>query len=129
MVNRKRVQDLVTINDALKAYHAKNGAYPEGGGLAGANERGADWIPGLAPDFVKELPRDPMHGARDAVCLCVGRRELQAAGAGRVAGRQRQCGSAGHQDRSDAQSDAAERGVRLLDAGLSPAPEAVSFPV
>lgn len=62
MVNRKRVQDLVTINDALKAYHARNGAYPKAEGLAGANERGADWIPGLAPDFLPEIPRDPMHG-------------------------------------------------------------------
>ena len=61
IVNRKRVQDLVTINDALKAYHAKNGAYPQAAALAGLNERGANWIPGLAPDFVKEIPRDPMH--------------------------------------------------------------------
>lgn len=62
MVNRKRVQDLVTINDALKAYHARNGAYPMAEGLAGANERGAGWIPGLSPDFLPDVPRDPMHG-------------------------------------------------------------------
>ena len=62
MINRKRVQDLVTINDALKAYHAKNGAYPKADGLAGATERGAAWIPGLAPDFLAEIPRDPLHG-------------------------------------------------------------------
>jgi len=60
-VNRKRVQDLVTINDALKAYHAKNGAFPQAAALAGLNERGANWIAGLAPEFVKEIPRDPMH--------------------------------------------------------------------
>lgn len=64
MVNRKRVQDLVTINDALKAYQARNGAYPKAEGLAGANERGADWIPGLSPDFLPEIPRDPMHGPK-----------------------------------------------------------------
>lgn len=62
MVSRKRVQDLVTINDALKAYYAKNGTFPKAAGLVGANERGTDWIPGLVPDYVKELPRDPAHG-------------------------------------------------------------------
>jgi len=63
MVNRKRVQDLVTINDALKAYHAKNGGYPKADGLAGANERGAAWIPGLSPEFLAAIPRDPVHDA------------------------------------------------------------------
>lgn len=62
IVNRKRVQDLVTINDALKVYHAKNGQFPKAAELAGANERGADWIPGLSPAFVSEIPFDPMHG-------------------------------------------------------------------
>ena len=63
LINRKRVQDLVTINDALKAYHAKNGAYPKADGLAGANERGAEWIPGLSPDFLAQIPCDPLHSA------------------------------------------------------------------
>lgn len=57
------MQDLVTINDALMAYYTKNGAYPKADGLAGANERGAAWIPGLSPDFLASIPRDPLHGA------------------------------------------------------------------
>jgi hypothetical protein len=57
--NRKRVGDLVTLNDALKSYHKKRGAYPVAAGLGGLPDRGAAWIPGLAPDFVPELPRDP----------------------------------------------------------------------
>lgn len=57
--NRRRVSDLVALNDALKAYHARHGAYPKAAGLHGSAERGAAWIPGLAPDFIKELPRDP----------------------------------------------------------------------
>lgn len=61
-INRKRIQDLVTINDAIKAHHAKTGAFPKADGLAGANERGAGWIPGLSPAFLPELPLDPMHG-------------------------------------------------------------------
>lgn len=59
LVNRKRVQDLVTINDALKAFHARYGAYPRVEGMGGAAERGPHWIPGLAPDFLKSLPCDP----------------------------------------------------------------------
>lgn len=59
LVNRKRVQDLVVINDALKAYHARHNAYPLAEGLAGVRERGVNWIAGLAPDFLSELPRDP----------------------------------------------------------------------
>lgn len=61
-LNRKRIQDLVTINDALKAYRARNNAFPKADGLAGANERGRGWIPGLSPDFLPELPLDPMQG-------------------------------------------------------------------
>jgi hypothetical protein len=57
--NRKRVSDLVTINDALKAYHAKHGKFPAAPKLGGYLERGKNWIPGLAPEFLAELPRDP----------------------------------------------------------------------
>lgn len=59
--NRKRVSDLVSINDALKAYHAKNGKYPKADGLKGFPDRGKAWIPGLAPEFIADLPRDPVQ--------------------------------------------------------------------
>ncbi len=59
LYNRRRVQDLVTINDALKAYHKTHGAYPAAAGLGGILDRGEAWIPGLAPDILPELPRDP----------------------------------------------------------------------
>jgi len=59
LLNRKRVTDLVTINDALKAYHARHGAYPKAEGLLGAAERGETWISGLAPEFIARLPLDP----------------------------------------------------------------------
>lgn len=59
LTNRKRVSDLVTMNDALKAYFAKHGKYPVAEKLGGFLERGKDWIPGLSPEFVAELPRDP----------------------------------------------------------------------
>jgi hypothetical protein len=64
MLARKRVSDLVTVNDALKAFHAKTGAYPVAQGLAGAPDRGRNWVPGLAPDYLAELPVDPL-GAPD----------------------------------------------------------------
>lgn len=59
LLNRKRVSDLVSINDALKAYHARHGSYPKAEGLNGFSERGPAWIPGITPDFLPELPRDP----------------------------------------------------------------------
>jgi hypothetical protein len=59
LTNRRRVSDLVSINDALKAYYAKNGKYPKAEGLKGFADRGKAWIPGLAPEFIAELPRDP----------------------------------------------------------------------
>ena len=59
LFNRKRVKDLVSINDALKAYHARHGSYPKAEGLSGFAERGPVWIPGITPDFLPELPRDP----------------------------------------------------------------------
>jgi hypothetical protein len=64
LLTRQRISDLVTINDAIKAYHAKAGAYPAAyDGLKGEIERGAHWIPGLIPDFLGELPRDPARAA------------------------------------------------------------------
>ena len=60
LLNRKRVSDLVTINDAIKAYHEKKGAYPKAA-AGGFLERGKNWIPGLSPEFLAELPRDPAN--------------------------------------------------------------------
>ncbi|HVY88480.1 MAG TPA: hypothetical protein VG942_06400 [Hyphomonadaceae bacterium] len=59
LFNRQRVRDLVSINDAIKAYHAKNGAYPLAKEAGGFLERGKNWIPGLSPDYIRDLPRDP----------------------------------------------------------------------
>ena len=64
LTNRKRVSDLVAINDAIKSYHARHGRYPQADKLAGFLERGKAWIPGLAPEFIPDLPRDPA-GAND----------------------------------------------------------------
>jgi len=60
LLNRKRVTDLVSINDALKAYHGRHIAYPKAEGLLGAVERGEAWIPELAPEFIPQLPQDPL---------------------------------------------------------------------
>ncbi len=59
LTNRKRVSDLVAINDAIKSYHGKHGRYPMAKGMEGFLERGKQWIPGLAPEFIQDLPRDP----------------------------------------------------------------------
>jgi hypothetical protein len=49
----------VAINDALKAYQAKHGKYPKADKFGGFLDRGKAWIPGLSPEFMPELPRDP----------------------------------------------------------------------
>ena len=53
----------MSINDALKSYHARNGSYPKTEGLKGFSERGAVWIPGITPDYLPELPRDPAQSS------------------------------------------------------------------
>lgn len=64
-ITRKRIADLVTLNDAIKAFHATAGFYPAASdGLKSEIDRGPDWIPGLVPDFLPGLPRDP-GGALD----------------------------------------------------------------
>lgn len=60
---RQRISDLVTINNAIRAYHAKMGAYPAADGLQGEPDRGKNWVPGLVPEFLPELPRDPAGAA------------------------------------------------------------------
>lgn len=66
LLNRKRVSDLVSINDALKSFFAKHGSYPKAEGLSGYPERGVAWIPGIAPEFLPELPRDPAQSTDKA---------------------------------------------------------------
>ncbi len=63
LANRRRVSDLVTINDALKAYREQHGKYPPADALGGFLDRGKAWIPGLSPAFVAELPRDPAQSS------------------------------------------------------------------
>lgn len=57
----RRIADLVTLKAALDAYYAEKSAYPAAyDGLKGVVDRGAEWIPELAPKHVAALPRDPL---------------------------------------------------------------------
>jgi len=57
------VADLTAIKDALAKYHADHGAYPESEAFDGLYSKfgasKADWIPGLVPEYLPGLPRDP----------------------------------------------------------------------
>jgi peptidoglycan/LPS O-acetylase OafA/YrhL len=55
----QRIKDLLTIKKALEAHYAENGVYPESVGLRSIVQRGAEWIPGLAPKYIARLPQDP----------------------------------------------------------------------
>jgi type II secretory pathway pseudopilin PulG len=63
----KREADLRAVEKALEAYSMKYGVYPPSGGTwsgdtssYGGKGYGADgYIPGLVPEFLPQLPRDP----------------------------------------------------------------------
>ena len=63
----KRLADLTRIKNALEKYYQKNYAYPSTSGrwdglYSAWGQSKADWIPGLVPYYLKDLPRDPrMH--------------------------------------------------------------------
>ena len=113
-VHHKRVQDLVTINDALKDCHAKNGAYPNADGFAGASGRRAVIDARAVAGLPAGNPTRPDIRRGTAICRCVGRRKLQAACSGRVACRKRQCRGARHKDRPETQPDAEELRLWIL---------------
>lgn len=61
-----RVQHLTSIRDALVAYHQVHGSYPKScGGWDGVHTNWGvstpDWIPGLVPEYLPCLPRDPRN--------------------------------------------------------------------
>lgn len=64
----QRKNDLKQMEAALQAYYGDNGSYPvvgcwyssEPGNLVPYNS--GDYIPGLAPKYIKKLPRDPAGG-------------------------------------------------------------------
>lgn len=59
----RRIADLSALNQALARYHADHGHYPKSilfdgrASFAGASK--TDWIEGLVPGYIPELPRDP----------------------------------------------------------------------
>jgi len=62
-----RMSDLATLRTALGRHFERHGHYPvsqsQGREWNGIGWHGGeyDWIPGLAPTFVPQLPRDPRH--------------------------------------------------------------------
>lgn len=63
----RRVSDLVAVEKALDLYFTQFGTYPTTGGewrgdapsYGGHGYGATGYIPGLVPDYIKELPRDP----------------------------------------------------------------------
>lgn len=67
----KRRSDLVQLRNALEQYASDKGSYPSTSGnwyssdpneIAGVPVKGGNWIPGLAPTYIKSLPADPVGG-------------------------------------------------------------------
>lgn len=65
--NTKRLADLRQIVSALELYYNDNQAYPVSTGGSGVwdglysswGDSTSNWIAGLAPEYIAELPRDP----------------------------------------------------------------------
>ena len=59
----QRLRDLDAMRQALDAYHAAHGSYPANAAFAGLVTAGGGtdpgWLPGLVPDYLPALPRDP----------------------------------------------------------------------
>ncbi len=55
----KRKADLQQIRSALELYRSDNGAYPVTDWVN--SQGGTSWIPGLAPTYVKTMPKDPVN--------------------------------------------------------------------
>lgn len=62
------IKDLQLLQAALERYHADHGAYPVSEGFDGLytswGQSGKDWITGLVPEYLAELPKDP-RGSQD----------------------------------------------------------------
>lgn len=58
----QRVEDLSAIRAALESYKSDNGSYPKTPGVSiadASNPPVKAWIPGLAPRYMRVVPRDP----------------------------------------------------------------------
>jgi hypothetical protein len=58
------LKDIFALRDALQEYYEENKSYPKSSGgwdgiIAPFGQAKKDWIPGLAPKYISELPRDP----------------------------------------------------------------------
>lgn len=61
----QRKQDLRAISQALELYALDNGEYPVTGNVTTwrYSTAGDTWIPGLAPYYLKRVPKDPKNNA------------------------------------------------------------------
>lgn len=70
----RRMADLKQLQAALQLYYAENGVYPSSGGGWLSSDPGetnvtsspTNYIPGLAPKYIRALPKDPKGGAGNA---------------------------------------------------------------
>jgi hypothetical protein len=69
----RRLTDLASLRDALVRYRVAEGHFPISLNPSGVNDWtgigwhgvGENWLPGLVPKYLPELPRDPRHSANE----------------------------------------------------------------
>ncbi len=75
----QRRSDMKAIQNALEQYYNDHGSYPtvpcawyasesDATGPGWVCHSGGDWIPGLAPQYMKSLPKDPSGGSNGTGC-------------------------------------------------------------
>ncbi len=73
----KRKADLASLAMAIMAHEEVKEAYPSTGdvwfssepGDAAISNNNGNWVPGLVPEFLPKLPRDP-NGGRSSIAVC-----------------------------------------------------------
>lgn len=60
----KRKAELAQLKTAIEAYRSEHGSYPPDLSIAQTefySDTGTNWIPGLSPDYINRLPKDPLQ--------------------------------------------------------------------
>ena len=63
-IREMTLRDITKLKEAIDKYYNDNKSYPKSSGgwdaiIANYGESRKDWIPGLAPKYINELPQDP----------------------------------------------------------------------
>lgn len=77
----KRKSDMDALKKAMSLYFSDNSRYPDPGPNLISNSLQPNWLPGLVPKYIKELPKDPKQASLPTPLDKAGINKPQVAGA------------------------------------------------